>query len=88
MALEEMHELMEAEGDEVLGELTDVLNYLAQFAFLAGVSEEQILSYSRWVYDIRNYQKYPPEEDGVISRQNQRAFWEMRQKYGEGNDYF
>lgn len=92
LALEEVHELIEAvgEGDRknIVGELTDVFNYLAQFAFMAEIDEREITDYSRWVYEVRNYQKYPPEDDGVVSSQNQRALWEMRQKYGVGNDTY
>lgn len=89
LALEEMHELEQATTrEEVVSEFTDVFNYLAQLALFYQITEDEIKDVSRYKYTIRNHIKYPPEDDGIVSQQNQRAFYELREKIGNGNDYF
>jgi len=78
--------------EEVVSELTDVFNYLAQLMTVLGISEDEIVAESTWKYRIRNSVKYSQEDDGIVSRQNQIAHWEQNKKYGNpmqpGNDYF
>ena len=74
--------------EAVVAEFTDVLNYLAQLAKMLQIDESEVLDRSRYVYEWRNYEKYRPEDEGVVSRQNQIAFWAQRNKVGVGNDYY
>ena len=74
--------------EAVVAEFTDVLNYLAQLASMLQIDESEVLDRSKYTYEWRNYEKYRPEDDGVVSRQNQIAFWEQRNKVGVGNDYY
>ena len=78
--------------EEVVSELTDVFNYLAQLMTVLGISEDEIVKESTWKYKIRNHVKYPSQDDGVVSRQNQIAHWEQNKKYGNpmqpGNDVY
>jgi len=67
--------------EAVVAEFTDVLNYLAQLAKMLEIDESEVLARSKYTYEVRNYRKYPPEDDGKVSRQNQIAFWEQNQKY-------
>lgn len=81
-----------ADPKEVVSELTDVFNYLAQLMTVLGVSEDEIVKESTYKYTRRNHVKYSPDDDGVVSKQNQVAFWEQNKKYGNpmqpGNDYY
>lgn len=64
ISLEELREL-------ILGEWTDVLNFIAcvQYVFVQqfGFTEEEILARSHFTYQIRNHVKYPEEGYGEKS---------------------
>jgi len=78
ISFEELREL-------ILGEWTDVLNFIAcvQFIFVQkyGFTEEEILARSQFTYGIRNHVKYPKE-----NYQNGTPAKEQLQR--DANDWF
>ena len=91
---QELDELLEAieaplERKDVLSEITDVANYVAQLVYfiqvLYGLSDEEILGEALFKYQLRNSYRYPQElfqsGDAKQARQTAQGMKAYREKY-------